>query len=78
MPHTGPSIGIDFGTTNSSLAVITGGKLELLSFPSIHGMTRAIARAVLEQQKHAGRVQLKSFTGRRQFSSTCRPNRLAG
>jgi len=68
MRGTGPSIGIDFGTTNSSVAIISpgeaGDKLELLSFPSLQGLTESYRSVLyLEQHKHAGRTQLKSFTG---------------
>jgi len=68
MRGTGPNIGIDFGTTNSSVAIISpgeaGDKLELLSFPSLQGLTESYRSVLyLEQHKHAGRTQLKSFTG---------------
>ena len=64
MSYTGPSIGIDFGTTNSSVAIITEGELHLLSFPSLQGLTESYRSVLyLEQHRHAGRTQLKSFTG---------------
>jgi len=64
MRSTGPSIGIDFGTTNSSVAILSDGGLELLSFPSLAGMTESYRSVLyLEQHKQAGRTQLKSFTG---------------
>jgi hypothetical chaperone protein len=68
MRGTGPSIGIDFGTTNSSVAIISHGRtedrLELLSFSSLAGLTESYRSVLyLEQQKQAGRTQLKSFTG---------------
>jgi hypothetical chaperone protein len=68
MRGSGPSIGIDFGTTNSSVAIISPGKkedrLELLSFPSLQGLTESYRSVLyLEQHKHAARTQLKSFTG---------------
>ena len=64
MSYTGPSIGIDFGTTNSSVAIITEGELHLLSFPSQQGLTESYRSVLyLEQHRHAGRTQLKSFTG---------------
>lgn len=64
MSYTGPSIGIDFGTTNSSVAIIMEGELHLLSFPSLQGLTESYRSVLyLEQHRHAGRTQLKSFTG---------------
>jgi hypothetical chaperone protein len=64
MHPSAPSIGIDFGTTNSSVAIVTDGNLQLLRFPSFTGMTESYRSVLyLEQIKHAGRIQLKSFTG---------------
>ncbi len=64
MRSTKPHIGIDFGTTNSSVAIIADGRLEMLSFPSMHGLVESYRSVLyLEQAKHAGRTQLKSFTG---------------
>jgi len=62
---TGPSIGIDFGTTNSSIALArTNGAVELVSFPTATGMTESFRSVLyLEQRKHAGRTQIKGFTG---------------
>jgi hypothetical chaperone protein len=66
MQSSGPSIGIDFGTTNSSIAILSGGTLELLRFPSVAGLTESYRSVLyLEQIKHTGRSQLKSFTGPR-------------
>jgi hypothetical chaperone protein len=66
MRYSGPSIGIDFGTTNSTVAIVTGGKLELLRFPSLNGMTESYRSVLyLEQVKQSGRTKLKSFTGPR-------------
>ena len=61
----GLSLGIDFGTTNSSIAVARGnGAVELASFPTAKGVTESFRSVLyLEQQKHAGRTQIKSFTG---------------
>ena len=57
-------IGIDFGTTNSSVALIRGEKLEMLTFPSLQGLTESYRSVLyLEQAKQAGRKVLKSFTG---------------
>jgi len=64
MRYSGPSIGIDFGTTNSSVAIARAGKVDLLRFPSFAGMTESYRSILyLEQIKDAGRTQLKSFTG---------------
>src|SRR5216684_1820607 len=62
---TGPSIGIDFGTTNSSIALArTNGAVELVSFPTATGSTESFRSVLyLEQRKHAGRMQIKGFTG---------------
>jgi hypothetical chaperone protein len=62
------SIGIDFGTTNSSIAIVRDpgkvGDLELLSFHSAQGPTQSYRSVLyLEQLKQSGRTQLKSFTG---------------
>jgi hypothetical chaperone protein len=64
-PYGEAKIGIDFGTTNSSVAIYTGdGRTELVSFPSLKGMTESYRSVLyLEQVKHAGRTQLKGFTG---------------
>jgi len=61
----GPSLGIDFGTTNSSIAFTNGNnKVELVSFP-VGAATTESFRSVLylEQQRHASRTQMKGFTG---------------
>src|SRR5580698_5825867 len=68
MPSThanGPSIGIDFGTTNSSIALAReNGTVELVSFPTATATTESFRSVLyLEQRKHAGRSQIKSFTG---------------
>jgi hypothetical chaperone protein len=62
---TGPSIGIDFGTTNSSIALVrSDGAVELVSFPTATGMTESFRSVLyLEQRKHAGRTQIKGYTG---------------
>src|SRR6202166_3913720 len=62
---TGPSIGIDFGTTNSSIALArTNGAVELVSFPTAAGSTESFRSVLyLEQRKHAGRTQIKGYTG---------------
>jgi hypothetical chaperone protein len=62
---TGPSIGIDFGTTNSSIALVrANGPIELVSFPTATGTTESFRSVLyLEQRKQAGRTQIKGFTG---------------
>jgi hypothetical chaperone protein len=59
------SLGIDFGTTNSSIALAGGdGAVELVSFPTATGTTESFRSVLyLEQRKHAGRAQIKGFTG---------------
>jgi hypothetical chaperone protein len=58
------ALGIDFGTTNSSIALARDGGVELVSFPTATGVTESFRSVLyLEQLKHAGRTQIKSFTG---------------
>src|ERR1700758_4649220 len=65
MQHTAPSLGIDFGTTNSSIALARpDGVVELVSFPTAAGTTESFRSVLyLEQRKQAGRAQVKGFTG---------------
>ena len=64
MPTAKVHIGIDFGTTNSSVAIIAKGNLELVSFPSLAGLTQSYRSVLyLEQIKQGTRKQLKSYTG---------------
>jgi hypothetical chaperone protein len=60
-----PSIGIDFGTTNSSIALAhPDGTVELVAFPTAAAVTESFRSILyLEHHKQAGRVQTKSFTG---------------
>lgn len=60
-----PAIGIDFGTTNSSVALAhPGGAVELVSFPTAAAVTESFRSILyLEQHKHAARTQIKSYTG---------------
>src|SRR6202789_343522 len=62
---TGLSIGIDFGTTNSSIALaLPDGTVELVRFPTASGITEAFPPVLyLEPHRQAGRTQIKSFTG---------------
>jgi hypothetical chaperone protein len=58
------AIGIDFGTTNSSLALATGGAVELARFSSAGGSTESFRSVLyLEQHKKAGRRHVQSWTG---------------
>jgi hypothetical chaperone protein len=59
------AIGIDFGTTNSSVALARpGGHVELVSFPTATTPTESFRSILyLEQLKQAGRNSIKSFTG---------------
>lgn len=60
-----PSIGIDFGTTNSSVALATAeSDVELVSFPTAVATTESFRSVLyLEQHKQATRTHVKSFTG---------------
>lgn len=62
---TSSALGIDFGTTNSSIALARGGgAVELVSFPTLTGTTESFRSVLyLEQRKHAARSSIKSFTG---------------
>jgi hypothetical chaperone protein len=58
------AIGIDFGTTNSSLARATGDAVELVRFASAGGSTESFRSVLyLEQHKKAGRRHVQSWTG---------------
>ena len=62
--QSSPAIGVDFGTTNSSLARASGGVVELVAFPSGAGLTEAFRSVLyLEQHKKAGRRHIQSWTG---------------
>ncbi len=60
-----PAIGIDFGTTNSTVGHALGdAQVELVAFPTLAGETFS-SRSVLylQQVRHAGRAQTHSWTG---------------
>jgi hypothetical chaperone protein len=59
------SIGIDFGTTNSSVALAhADGRVELVRFPAMGGLTESFRSVLfLEEARAAGRRQVKSYTG---------------
>ncbi|MEO8736357.1 MAG: Hsp70 family protein, partial [Edaphobacter sp.] len=65
LPASLPSIGIDFGTTNSSIALARPeGAVELVSFPTAAATTESFRSVLyLEQHKQATRTHVKSFTG---------------
>ena len=65
MQQIAPSLGIDFGTTNSSIALARpDGVVELVSFPTALGTTESFRSVLyLEQRKQAGRAQVRGFTG---------------
>jgi hypothetical chaperone protein len=58
------AIGIDFGTTNSSIAYAQGGKVHVVEFPGLAGVSRS-SRSLLyfQRQMHAARKPVSSWTG---------------
>ncbi len=60
-----PSIGIDFGTTNSTVACATGkSQVELVAFPTRAGETFSFRSLLyLQQVKQAGRSKTHTWTG---------------
>ena len=58
-------IGIDFGTTNSTVGRASGNSVvELVAFPSLAGKTFSFRSILyLQQVKHAGRSQIHAWTG---------------
>src|ERR1700678_102849 len=63
-PISTPAIGIDFGTTNSSVALARAGQIELVRFPRRGGETESF-RSVLymERVRQAGHMRIGSSTG---------------
>ncbi|MBB5343250.1 Hsp70 family protein [Tunturibacter empetritectus] len=60
----GLSLGIDFGTTNSSIAFCRKSEVELVSFPAGAATTESFRSVLyLELHRHASRTQIKGFTG---------------
>lgn len=59
------AIGVDFGTTNSSIARANSlGEIELAQFPTVQGVTEAYRSLLyLEQLKERGIKAVKSWTG---------------
>src|ERR1700761_3779065 len=60
-----PAIGINFGTTNSTVARAHGkSPVELVAFPTLAGETFSYRSVLyLEQLKKAGRTQTQAWTG---------------
>jgi molecular chaperone DnaK (HSP70) len=61
----GMQIGLDFGTTNSSIArLATAGGIELAHFPFGNAFTESFRSLLyLERLREAGRVTIKSWSG---------------
>ena len=52
----GPSLGIDFGTTNSSIAFARGdGSVELVSFPAAKAATESFRSVLYLEQQNVDR-----------------------
>jgi hypothetical chaperone protein len=64
-PHLSPAVGVDFGTTNSSIALVRPGQpVELVRFPIGSNATESFRSVLyLEQHRQAGKTQIKGFTG---------------
>jgi hypothetical chaperone protein len=60
-----PAIGIDFGTTNSTVARATGqSQVELVAFPTLMGETFSFRSVLyLQQAKQAGKTRMHAWTG---------------
>jgi hypothetical chaperone protein len=58
------AIGIDFGTTNSSVALARDGQVDLVRFPRRGGETESFRSVLyLERIRQAGHLRIGSFTG---------------
>jgi len=64
-PHAiGPAIGIDFGTTNSSIALARAGQIELVRFPRRGSETESFRSVLyLERVRQSGHLRIGSWTG---------------
>jgi hypothetical chaperone protein len=60
-----PAIGVDFGTTNSTVARASGkSQVEVLAFPTLAGETFSFRSILyLQQAKQANRVRTHAWTG---------------
>jgi hypothetical chaperone protein len=60
-----PAIGIDFGTTNSTVARATGqSQVELVAFPTLMGETFSFRSVLyLQQAKQTGKARIHAWTG---------------
>jgi hypothetical chaperone protein len=59
-----PAVGIDFGTTNSSVALAIDGQVELVRFPRRSGETESFRSVLyLERIRQAGHMRIGSWTG---------------
>jgi hypothetical chaperone protein len=60
-----PAIGIDFGTTNSTVARATGqSQVELVAFPTLMGETFSFRSVLyLQQVKQTGKARIHAWTG---------------
>src|ERR1700733_10399155 len=63
-PITIPAIGIDFGTTNSSIALAKDGAIELVRSPRRSGATESFRSVLyLERVRQSGHLRIGSWTG---------------
>ena len=64
-PNPSPAIGIDFGTTNSSVALATrDGQIDLVRFPRRNGETESFRSVLyLERIRKDGHLRIGSWTG---------------